>query len=215
MSKQDKQIFQNNSTMVLIIVAAAVFAISAVVIKKAYDDFGEFRQLNQHETQVLNTLQTNRENLEGLQQEADTLAEEGVTTESVVSLLPLRYHPSADLATLEQMIDLSNTQLQDLSATEETEFSAASNRLSPYQAEATVSGDYESIKDFLAAVEESAQPMIAEGVDIVSTGDSILVDITVLLHHQGGQEGMESDPSSDSSGSDQLESDNLEEDVLE
>lgn len=191
MSKQEtKQAIQDNSTLVLVIVAAVVFAISVVGIKKAYDDFGEFRELNQHESEVLDTLETNRQNLEQLEEEADALAEEeGITTDSVVSLLPLNYYPVADMATLEQLVTSSNVQLQDLSVTEDTDASAASDRLTPYQASLSASNNYDDIKELLSSIEESAQPLLVEQIEFSTGGEGVLVDITMTLHHQGVAEG--------------------------
>lgn len=191
MSKQDtKQAIQDNSTLVLVIVAAVVFAVSVVGIKKAYDDFGEFRELNQHESEVLDTLETNRQNLEQLEEEADTLAEEeGITTDSVVSLLPLNYYPVADMATLEQLVTSSNVQLQDLSVTEDTDASAASDRLTPYQASISASNNYDDIKELLSSIEESAQPLLVEQIEFSTGGEGVLVDVTMTLHHQGVAEG--------------------------
>ncbi len=197
MNKQDyKKAIKNHGTTVLVIIAALVFSVSVVAIKKSYDNFTEYREINQHETQVLETLETNRENLEHLQTRAQELEEEGVPREAVVSLVPLQYYPVADFATLEQLTDISSISMENIRVSESTEVAAVTDRLTPYQVTITVAGSYNELKDFYTNIEESAQPMIVNEIDINSEaggvgtdgGGSITSQVKIILHHQGGNE---------------------------
>lgn len=199
MSKQEyKKAVKNHGTTILVIVAALVFTVSIVVIKKSYDNFAEYRELNQHETQVLETLETNRKNLEQLQARAEELTQEGLPPERAVSLVPLRYYPVADFAAIEQLADISGIQLQNIRISESTGTVAISDRLTPYQITVSVTGSYSEIKKFYANIEESAQPLIVKKVSINSeaggvevdgegsSSNSITSDVKIILHHQGG-----------------------------
>lgn len=106
---------KNNLTLILVIIAALVFSVSVIVTKKSFDNFSEYRDMTSQEKKVLSTLKQNKENIEGLQEEAEELEEsQGIRLDYALSALPMRYHPAADLAAFELLVESSGVQLQDL-----------------------------------------------------------------------------------------------------
>lgn len=200
---------KNNLTLILVIIAALVFSISVIVTKKSFDNFSEYRDMTSQEKKVLSTLKQNKENIEGLQAEAEELEEnQGIRLDHALSALPMRYHPAADLAAFELLVESSGVQLQDLQiqpagdglgggegAAEEPEAGLeeggdlgleeeglegpGSSGVATYNATVSVTGSYGSIKSFLQNIEKSHKPLISEQLQLASDGSDS--DITVEL----------------------------------
>jgi hypothetical protein len=184
-------VIQNKTTVWLFVVAAVVLIIGIVGTRKAYQDMMEYRELANHEEEVLAQLEENRTNLENLSSEAGELASQGVLPEQIVQALPLRYHPAADLATLEQMALVSNAQPRELRINRDlnqqgTAGGAADtmDNVETYQANATVAGTYGDVKEFLTNLDISSRPMVADKVEFVSGSGAVSVEARLLLHYQ-------------------------------
>lgn len=211
-------IFEQNSTSLLVIAAVAVTAFGIIATYKAVVDFGQYREVYQNEAEVLERYEANRENLEALEAEAaDIESETGITTDLVLPLVPLGYHPAADLAALESVASGSPVQITGANMIDEADdadFSIEheqdeneqnntdSNRelsLVPYIAEITINGGYEPVKQFLDDVDTSARPLIVRDIELLLDGDELLVDLEIVLYHQGVDNGfdVEDDPTDD------------------
>lgn len=105
---------KNNFTLILVVIAALVFSISVIVTKKSFDHFSEYRDMSKQEEKVLSTLEQNKQNIEGLQDEAKELENQGFRLDHALSALPMRYHPVADLAAFELLIESSGADLQNI-----------------------------------------------------------------------------------------------------
>lgn len=193
-SQNVKKQVQNNAIVLIVIGAALVFSFSAVWIKKSFDDLVDYRQMLSHERAVLDQLEQNQQNIASLQEQAADLEKQGLDIDAAVAALPLRLHPSSDMANLEFLVSVSGLKIEELTVGSESESGEVSQQsfegVSPYVGNLTVTGSYAGLKLFLSNVEASKQPLLPMRLQVNSDGGVITTTLEMSLYHQGDSEGV-------------------------